>query len=622
MENTLQWLERSRLGDREAFARIVAQYQGMVSAVTLNITGDFAQSEDLAQETFLTAWKKLPELREPEKLASWIYGIAKRTALHWYEKQRRNPLQGAAELDDQTLTDRQAQAETDRRRQQEQSLELVWSTVKELPEIFREPLLLYYRYSKSVADIAASMELTEDAVNQRLSRGRKLLKAEVEKQVESVLSITRPDAAFTLAVISSIPATAAAVGLLAATPALAAESSVGSGGASLSATVGSGSIGGIICGLFGLLALPLIFLASGLFGVWNCIRNAPTIRTRRYMIRSCLIWYVITWLAFGFLIFITPGIENTLQKMPEYRMIYKGVCLLIFSSPVFFLGQVCYRWRLILAQDWNVSSQPDRPLEESFLSQRKINRLFWFAAGLPFLWPVLGVIVSGLPSVPSAVFDLIDVVFYVSLMIVAHCSLLGLISRGIHISGNEEDLHRTPPRNTAWLTAFRNELTTRGLGTRSAMIVDIVLMFLLASPFVLGGLIPQAWIPASKTVTVGLDGILFMLFIPELIAIYFITQFAGRPGRRLQGYSRLCVSMGVFVTATVLLIRFPVQSMRLSLLWNQPREYFYPYFEGLVSELPMLALVLGFYFGLALFAYAIRCWFPPQKQKPEGSEAS
>ncbi|MGL6193602.1 MAG: RNA polymerase sigma factor, partial [Thermoguttaceae bacterium] len=89
MDNNLHLVERSRSGDQEAFARIVTQYKGMVSAVTLNVVGDYTQSEDLAQETFLTVWKKLADLREPEKLASWIYGIAKRTALNWTQKQQR-----------------------------------------------------------------------------------------------------------------------------------------------------------------------------------------------------------------------------------------------------------------------------------------------------------------------------------------------------------------------------------------------------------------------------------------------------------------------------------------------------------------------------------------------------
>src|SRR5215469_8181287 len=147
MDNTAL-IEQSRCGDHDAFARIVRQYQGMVCAATLNVTGNYAQSEDLAQETFLTAWKKLPELREPEKLASWLYGIAKRVALRWTEQQQRSPLHLAAELDADTMSNRQAQIDAEERDRREQSLALVWATVKKLPETLREPLLLYYRYSK------------------------------------------------------------------------------------------------------------------------------------------------------------------------------------------------------------------------------------------------------------------------------------------------------------------------------------------------------------------------------------------------------------------------------------------------------------------------------------------
>ncbi|MGL6196525.1 MAG: RNA polymerase sigma factor [Thermoguttaceae bacterium] len=67
----------STAGNREAFAQIVQKYQNLVSAVTFGITGNLQQSEDLAQETFVIAWEKLSELREPEKLSSWLCGIAR-----------------------------------------------------------------------------------------------------------------------------------------------------------------------------------------------------------------------------------------------------------------------------------------------------------------------------------------------------------------------------------------------------------------------------------------------------------------------------------------------------------------------------------------------------------------
>lgn len=595
MDDITLLVEKSRNGDRDAFARIVEKYQGMVSAAALNIVGDYAQSEDLAQETFLTAWNKLPELREPEKSASWLYGIARRIALHWRDRQRNNPLQGAAQLDEQIVTDCQVQAESALRQQREESLRLVWSAVRELPETFREPLLLYYRYSRSVADIAESMQLTEEAVRQRLSRGRKMLKAEVEKQIESVLESTRPEAAFTLAVMSSIPGTVAVTALLTVTPALAAESS----GGSVSAVVGSGSAWGIVGGLLGIFTLPFIFLASFLFGIWNCIRNAPTVRTRRFMIYASLTWYMIVWFSLGFLIMIAPGLHVIIRQFPHQEILYQGMCILILFTPILFLGSACYRFRRILAEDWDFSPKSFRPLEESFLSQRNLNRSFRaIAAGIPIMIAIVAFV--GFRNWTRLTSELIDIGFGLALILAGHFAFLWLMSRGIRISRNEEVLRQTPPRNGTWIDSFRNEISECGLGTRKALVADIVLMFLLASPYTLAILIPSSWMPATGApVQVGLDGILTATLVPELIALWFVTQFAGRPGRRLQGYSGLCMSMGVFIPAVVLLLRFPVQSMRISFLWDKPREYFWPYLMGLISELPFLLVALGFYFGLA-----------------------
>ena len=68
---------QTRRGDGDAFGRIVARYQGLICALAYNATGSLAQSEDLAQEAFVIAWKQLPALREPEKLRSWLCGIVR-----------------------------------------------------------------------------------------------------------------------------------------------------------------------------------------------------------------------------------------------------------------------------------------------------------------------------------------------------------------------------------------------------------------------------------------------------------------------------------------------------------------------------------------------------------------
>jgi Sigma-70 region 2 len=57
---------QSRHGNREAFGRIVRRYQGMVAGVIYSVCGDLHRSEDLAQETFLSAWKSLSAMNDPE----------------------------------------------------------------------------------------------------------------------------------------------------------------------------------------------------------------------------------------------------------------------------------------------------------------------------------------------------------------------------------------------------------------------------------------------------------------------------------------------------------------------------------------------------------------------------
>src|SRR4030095_15396354 len=70
-------VSRSLAGDRDAFSRIVSRYQTLICSLAYSRIGNLGQSEDIAQETFITAWKHLRLLREPAKLRSWLCGIVR-----------------------------------------------------------------------------------------------------------------------------------------------------------------------------------------------------------------------------------------------------------------------------------------------------------------------------------------------------------------------------------------------------------------------------------------------------------------------------------------------------------------------------------------------------------------
>jgi RNA polymerase sigma factor (sigma-70 family) len=203
---------------KEAFVEIVRRHQTAVCAVAYGITGRIAPTEDIAQETFLYAWKHMAALREPAKLKAWLTKIARSTALEALRREQHTDPLGddvveIASLD--SSPDAAAAAAEDER--------LVWEALAELPENFRLPLALFYNEGQSIAAVAAALDLSEDAVKQRLSRGREALREKVatrmathaESKLAGVLRRVQPGPLLVVTI-------AAAIGLLAAPAALAA----------------------------------------------------------------------------------------------------------------------------------------------------------------------------------------------------------------------------------------------------------------------------------------------------------------------------------------------------------------------------------------------------------------
>ena len=258
-----QLWRRSLAGDREAFGEIVARYQSLVCALAYSACGDLPRSEDVAQDTFIAAWRGLGELREPAKLRQWLCGIArKRVASTVRRELRASGLNDADPVSDELAAPDAGPAEQTVSREE---AELLWQTLARLPEAYREPLVLFYRQQQSVAEVAEGLDLTEDAVRQRLSRGRALLRGELAALVESALTRTRPAAAFTAGVLASLP--------LLAPPR--AEAAAGSTAAVLAGkAAAAGAKGGLLGLVLGVLVGPAVGLLVGISSARTIARTA------------------------------------------------------------------------------------------------------------------------------------------------------------------------------------------------------------------------------------------------------------------------------------------------------------------------------------------------------------
>ena len=133
---------QSLAGNRDAFGQIVSRYQSLICALAYSATGNLGQSEDLAQETFITAWKHLRHLREQHKLRAWLHGIARNRINNSLRRGSHEPLRAAQPLDAAPDAPSSDPLPRDHAISKEEEA-ILWRSLERIEEIYREPLVLF-----------------------------------------------------------------------------------------------------------------------------------------------------------------------------------------------------------------------------------------------------------------------------------------------------------------------------------------------------------------------------------------------------------------------------------------------------------------------------------------------
>lgn len=171
-------LNRIQAGDSQAFAKVVQVYQRPLFGFLGRMGLSRSQTEDLAQETFLRAWRNLGQYRSNVgRFSTWLYTIARNLALNEMERAKTRP----------TLIDPPPEPMCERARPDE-SLDAarlrqqLHHALGQLPPLDRAVLALAYLSDLDIAEIAHIEGCSEGAVKTRLSRARKRLADILEKQ--------------------------------------------------------------------------------------------------------------------------------------------------------------------------------------------------------------------------------------------------------------------------------------------------------------------------------------------------------------------------------------------------------------------------------------------------------
>jgi len=164
-------------GDRAAFGELVEQFERSVFATALRRLHDRGEAQELAQEVFVQALRKIGQLRQPECIGGWLRSITNRLAIN--RQVRRGPVVSAdrevldaACLDYQTPLDN---ALADERRQQ------VRAGLRRLGSLDRKTLVAFYVKGHSLIEMSTEFDSPLGTIKRRLHVARQRLARELEE---------------------------------------------------------------------------------------------------------------------------------------------------------------------------------------------------------------------------------------------------------------------------------------------------------------------------------------------------------------------------------------------------------------------------------------------------------
>jgi RNA polymerase sigma-70 factor (ECF subfamily) len=157
-------VDAARAGDRAAFGRLFERYAPMVHGIVLSRVPAH-EADDLVQDVFVSALQRLDTLRAAVAFGGWLASIARNRAIDFHRGRKKT-----TELPEDLAHVDPEQSEAER----------VLVVIRELPEAYRETLVLRLVEGMSGPEIAERVGITADSVRVNLHRGMKLLREKLE----------------------------------------------------------------------------------------------------------------------------------------------------------------------------------------------------------------------------------------------------------------------------------------------------------------------------------------------------------------------------------------------------------------------------------------------------------
>lgn len=159
------------------FDELYMKHEKKLRHIAFSITKDRHLSEDVVQETFIKAYKKIETIEDTEKIGAWLSAIAGRTAIDYLRaEKRRKWLPSDQSLMEQLFSDQDLNASIEKEVEIILFKEDIQHLLYKLTTDYQEVLILRVQYGLKEEEIASQLNLKSGTVKTRLHRARKQLK--------------------------------------------------------------------------------------------------------------------------------------------------------------------------------------------------------------------------------------------------------------------------------------------------------------------------------------------------------------------------------------------------------------------------------------------------------------
>ena len=171
-------------GDSAAFRLLVDRHADRLLGFSQRLLGDRAAAEDVVQDTYLALWRKAGEWTPQARVSTWLYRVARNAALD--RLRRAKP---TVDPEDVTLID--TGPAPDRRLDDAATADTVRAALDALPERQRAAIVLVHYEGLSGAEASGALDISVEALESLLSRGRRALRQALASRRTELLGEAR-----------------------------------------------------------------------------------------------------------------------------------------------------------------------------------------------------------------------------------------------------------------------------------------------------------------------------------------------------------------------------------------------------------------------------------------------